>query len=222
MKFHHFTVTSLTTIAIASLLAPSVAIASEEDRAIQLCESKISDVYDINKFRNVWTDRLGNHKFRVHGKAKINNHKYDFNCKIKNGHVKSFAYDGPHGRSDDGESKDSKGSNANTALAIGAGLAIVAAIAASSKSGSKSGSSSDRLSVNKSVLEDECHDNLQYRIRDEHDYTARVNMKNSRVEGHNLVGDAKVRYDREDPHHASFTCHFDSKGRVIDSNYHLY
>ena len=205
-------------ITLAAII-PGTAVASQEDSAIQLCKSKIEDVYGVDNFRNVWTERLGNHKFRVHGKVRYDNHKYDFNCKIKNGNVKSFAYDGPHDRYDE---KDDNHSDAKTALAVGAGLAIIAALAASQSGKSDQGDRQGKLSVSKSVLEDECHDMLQYRIRDEHDYTASVTLKNSRIDDHDLVGDAKIRYDREHPHHASFTCHFDTRGRVMDSSYHLY
>lgn len=199
------------------LLLPGAAIASEEDRAKQLCRDKIRDVYGESNFHQVWGEQVGNHKFKIHGKVKVDDHKYPFECKVKHGHIKSYAYHGPHSRHRDHEGDDD--SNLGTALAVGAGLAIVAALAASQGDG---GSKSSQLQVSKSVLEDDCHDALQYRIRDEHDYTARVHLSNSRIEGHDLVGDARVKYDREHPHHATFRCHFDSRGRVMDSQYHLY
>jgi hypothetical protein len=31
-----------------------------------------------------------------------------------------------------------------------------------------------------------------------------------------------VKYDRDHPHRATYTCHFDSHGRIMDSRYHLY
>jgi hypothetical protein len=67
-----------------------------------------------------------------------------------------------------------------------------------------------------------CHDMLQYRIRDEHGYTARVTLKEASLSGHDLTGDAKVKYDRGSPHHATYTCHFDGSGRLKDSSYDLY
>jgi hypothetical protein len=209
------------------LLAPGGAMASEEDRAKELCKDKIRDIYGLSHLQRVWGEQLGNHKFKIHGQAKFDNHKYPFDCKVKNGHVKSYAYHGPNPRYNEHKHKDDDDSNLGTALAVGAGLAIVAALVASQDGGSGSGSGSgsgqsSQLHVNKSVLEDDCHDALQYRIRDEHDYTARVHMNNARIEGHDLVGDAKVKYDRGSPHHASFTCHFDRHGRVMDSRYHLY
>jgi len=200
------------------LSVPGAAMASEEDRAKQLCKDKIRDIYGLTNLRQVWGEKIGNHKYKVHGQAKVDNHKYPFNCKIKNGHVKSFAYKGPnprYGNHDDGDDSD-----LGTVLAVGAGLAIVAALAASQDAGDSGGASKPQ--VNNSVLEDDCHDTLQYRIRDEHDYTARVKIESSRIEGHDLVGDAKVKYDGEHPHHATFKCHFDRHGRVMDSRYHLY
>jgi hypothetical protein len=204
---------------ILTLLLPAFAMASEEDRAKRLCESKIEDVYGVNRFRHVLVDRVGNHKFKVHGKVRYDHHKYDFNCKVKQGNVKSYAYKGPHNRHKD---DDDDNNNVGAAVAVGAGLAILAAIAMSQAGDADDHDKDSTLSVNKSVLEDECHETLQYRIRDEHDYTARVNLKEARIEGHDLVGDAKIKYEREHPQHATYTCHFDSRGRVKDSSYHLY
>jgi hypothetical protein len=174
---------------ILTFLLPTFAMASDEDKAEHLCKSKIQDVYGVSDFRHVSSEREGIHKFMVHGKVKVDDNKYDFNCKVKNGNVKSYAYKGPHYRHKDDADDHDKGST---------------------------------LSVNKSVLEEECHETLQYRIRDEHDYTARVNLKEARIEGHDLIGDAKIKYEREHPQHATYTCHFDSRGRVKDSSYHLY
>lgn len=199
------------------LFIPGAAMASEEDRAKQLCKDKITDTYGLNNLRQVWGEQVGNHNYKIHGQAKVDNHKYPFNCKIKNGHVKSYAYDGPHDRHRD--HGDSDGSDLGTALAVGAGLAIVAALAASQDGDT---GSSSKLQVNQSVLEDDCHDTLQYRIRDEHDYTARVKIQSARIEGNNLVGDAKVKYEGRHAHQATYKCHFDRHGRVMDSHYHLY
>ena len=200
------------------LSVPGAAMASEEDRAKQLCKDKIRDIYGLTNLRQVWGEKVGNHKYKIHGQAKVDNHKHPFNCKIKNGHVKSYAYSGPNPRYRDHDDDDD--SDLGTALAVGAGLAIVAALAASQDD--RDHGSSSKPQVNKTVLEDDCHDTLQYRIRDEHDYTARVTMQSARIEGHDLVGDAKVKYDGQHPHHASFKCHFDRHGRVMDSRYHLY
>lgn len=43
------------------------------------------------------------------------------------------------------------------------------------------------------MLEDDCHDELQYRIRDEHKRSDRVNMKTSEVKGHDLKGEAELK-----------------------------
>jgi len=210
--------TALATAVILASLFSTSTMASDKDKAIQVCKSMIEDVYGVNKFRNVWSDREGNHKFMVHGRVKVDDHKYDFNCKVKNGNVKSYAYRGPHKRHGD----DDDDSNVGTVIAVGAGLAILAAIAASQADDADDHDKSSTLPVSKSVLEDECHEMLQYRIRDEHDHTAQVTLKESRIEGHDLVGDAKVKYHREHPHHANYTCHFDRHGRMKDSRYNLY
>ena len=205
---------------ILGYLLPLTAMASEENRAIQLCESRIENVYGVNNFRHVSSEREGNHKFRVHGKVRYDDHKYNFNCKVKRGEVKSYAYNGPHKRHHDDHDDDD--SNIGAVVAVGAGLAILAAIAASQSDDNDEHDKGSTLSVSQSVLEDDCHDSLQYRIRDEHDYSARVNLKDSRVDGHNLVGNARVKYDRESPQRATYTCHFDSRGRLLDSSYYLY
>ena len=197
---------------VTVLLSP-VAFAAEEDRAKDLCKAKIEDVYGVNKFRNTLTERLGNHKFQVDGEVRFDHHSYDFQCKIKQGNVKSYSYGGPDRRHNDDD-------DIGTAIAVGAGLAIIAAIAASSDDDKHS--ARQELPVAKTILEDDCHDMLQYRIRDEHDYTARVTLKEASLSGHDLTGDAKVKYDRGSPHHATYTCHFDGSGRLKDSSYHLY
>jgi hypothetical protein len=204
---------------ILGFLLPLNAMASEEDRAMQLCESKIRDVYGVSNFRHVSSEREGNHKFLVNGKVKYDDHKYNFNCKVKHGEVRSYAYNGPHKRHQD---DNDDASNVGAVIAVGAGLAILAAIAASQSDDNDDSGKGSPLTVSKTVLEDDCHDTLQYRIRDEHDYSARVNLKDSRVDGHDLVGNARVKYDREDPQHATYTCHFDSRGRVLDSSYYLF
>ena len=198
---------------------PLSTMASEQRAAEQLCRSKIEDVYGVSNFRNLWSEREGNHKFRVHGQVKRDHHKYDFNCKVKHGNVKSYAYDGPHNRHSD---KDDDDGNMGAVVAVGAGLAIIAALAASQADDEPDRSTRSSPPVSKSVLEDECHDMLQYRIRDEHDYTARVSLRDAHIEGRDLVGEASVQYDRDRPHRLSYTCHFDSRGRMMDSRYHLY
>ena len=204
----------LTLLITLGISLPGVGVASEQDRAEQLCKEKIRDVYGVDKFRNVWAERLGNHKFKVHGKVKIHHERYPFDCKVKRGHVKSYAYSGPNPRHDDHDDDN----NLVPALAIGAGLAIIAAIAASDDDSSDNKSS---LPVQKSVLEDDCHDQLQYRIRDEHDHRARVHLKDTRIDGHDLRGHANVKYGGT-AHHANFTCHFYRNGRIKDAQYYLY
>lgn len=211
-------VTLATTAFAGALLVGQPASAGQDDNAERACQSKIKGVYGVSEFRNMWTETLGNHKFRVHGQVKTHGHKYDFNCKVKNGNVKSYAYDGPHNRHGDNDND----SNVGTAIAVGAGLAIIAAVAVSQADGDNDRNKSSTPPVSKTVLEDECHDMLQYRIRDEHNYTAQVQMKEARLQGYTMTGDAKVKYDRSHPHHATFTCHFDNRGRLKDTAYRLY
>lgn len=197
-------------VALAGLL-PLEAIADQEEDARRACKARIAEVYDLDKFRNTWTDKLGNHKFQVHGEVRFDHNYYDFQCKVKQGEVRSYAYEGPHRKH--GDHSDDMGK----AVAVGAGLAIAAALVAASNDGD------DRnLSASKSVLEDDCHDILQYRIRDEHDRSADVQMEESTLKGRDLSGEAKVKYQNRSPHHATFTCHFDRNGRIDDSSYRLH
>lgn len=217
---HHLTVSILSIAVSVSLALPGAALASEEHKAKNLCKAKIHSVYGVSDMRQVWGEQVGNHKFKVHGQVKMDHQTYPFNCKIKNGHVKSYSYDGPHPHHAERHDKDDDDdSSLGTVLAVGAGLAIVAALASQSNDGDDNKSS---LPVQKSMLEDDCHDMLQYRIRDEHDYTARVHLNSSNIEGHDLVGKANVKYERKHAQRASFTCHFDHNGRLKDSSYHLY
>ena len=202
----------------ATLALSSTVVASEEHQARKMCKSKITEVYGVDRFSDLLTDKLGNHKFKVQGKVRVHNHLYPFKCKIKNGHVKSYAYNGPHDRHPE-HSYDDDDSNVGAAIAVGAGLAIIAAIA--SQSGDDHQDKSD-INTSQSVLEDDCHDMLQYRIRDEHDATATVRMKSSHMSGRDLKGEMKVKYLRRNDQRGSYTCHFNSSGRLLDSSYHLY
>lgn len=195
-------------VAFATMLATPAALADGEDRARKMCKQKITNVYDLKKFRHTDVERVGNHKFQVHGQARYDHHWYDFQCKIKRDQVRSYAYHGPHSRNND--------DNLGTALAVGAGIAIVAAVASSHNDDDKA------LPVSKSVLEDDCHDILQYRIRDEHDRTAMVHMKESHLKGQDLSGEAKVKYHDGRPHRVKYTCHFDRNGQIRDSSYRLH
>ena len=204
----------------ATLALSSPVVASEEHQARKMCKSKITEVYGVDRFSDLLTDKLGNHKFKVQGKVRVHNHLYPFKCKIKNGHVKSYAYNGPHDRHPEHRyDDDDDDSNVGAAIAVGAGLAIIAAIA--SQSGDDHQDKSD-INTSQSVLEDDCHDMLQYRIRDEHDATATVRMKSSHMSGRDLKGEMKVKYLRRNDQRGSYTCHFNSSGRLLDSSYHLY
>ena len=209
---------SLLAVAILSSISATV-IANEEKDAKKLCKQTLRDHYDIQKFRDLWVEQVGNHKFKVHGKAKTNHHFYPFDCNVKHGHVKSYAYKAPipdHSGDDDDDS------NIGTLIAAGAGLAIIAALAANSDDDDKDSGGSSQLNVKKSILEDDCHDGLQYRIRDEHNSSARVAMKASEIKGYDLKGEAKVKYNNSHPQHVRYTCHFSKRGHLVDSSYHLY
>jgi hypothetical protein len=110
---------------VLSLTLPVGATASDLDDAQRLCQDRIREVYGVSKLRDVWAEQIGNNKFKVYGKVKADNQLYPFDCKVKHGQVQSYAYDGPHGRP-----KDDDNSKLGTAVAVGAGLAIIAAIAA--------------------------------------------------------------------------------------------
>jgi hypothetical protein len=199
-----------------SLALPVSAIATEADDAQGLCQGKIREVYGVSKLRDVWTEQVGNHKFEVHGKVKANDHLYPFECKVKRGQVQSYAYNGPHDRHGDDDS-----GGLGKAVAIGAGLAIVAAaVASQAGDGDKDGAST--LNDRKSVLEDDCHDGLESRIRYDRNGSAQVALKHTQVTGHDLTGEARVTYYDESPNRGTFTCHFDKHGRLLDSSYHLY
>jgi len=204
-------------VVLLSLTLPVGATASDLDDAQRLCQDRIREVYGVGKLRDVWAEQIGNSKFKVYGKVKADNQLYPFDCKVKHGQVQSYAYDGPHGRHKDDDSK------LGTAVAVGAGLAIVAAIAASQSGDSdKSRSTSISHGRSQAALEDDCHDAVEARVRHDQERWARVAFRNSRVRGDQLTGEANVTYGDRQPHLATFTCYFDNHGRVVDSSYQLY
>lgn len=203
---------------VLPLVLPALAFASDASYAQQLCEDKIRDVYGVSKLRDVWTDQIGNSKFKVYGKVKANSQLYPFDCKVKHGQVQSYAYEGPHDRH-----KDDDDRKVGTAVAVGAGLAIIAAIAASqSGDNEKSKSSGASHGRSQAALEDDCHDAVESRVRHDQERAARVTLRNSRVSDDQLFGEATVTYGDRQPHLATFTCYLDSYGRVVDSSYQLY
>jgi len=191
-------------------LAAGAAMA-DEDSAIKACEKELRKEYDVEKFKDVWADKEGHHKWRVYGKVKVHDHKYPFNCKIKDGEVKSYAFEGP-------EPKHGEDSDVGAAVAVGAGLAIVALALASDDGGSGGSDLASRMTH----LEDDCHDQLLYRVRDEHDRSAEVKMMSAKLDGKDLTGEAKVKYDGHKSHHATYVCHFNKHGHLVDSSYKLY
>lgn len=203
-----------------SLALPAAAVGSEFDDAQRLCQDKIREVYGVGHLRDVWAEQIGNHKFKVYGKVRHDDQLYPFDCKVKHGQVQSYAYEGPHGRhKDDGDSK------LGTAIAVGAGLAIIAAIAASQSGGDdkpKSASTTSSHGRGKTALEDDCHDAVEARVRHDQERWARIALRNTHESGDQLFGQATVTYGDRQPHQANVTCYLDSYGRVIDSSYQLY
>ena len=199
---------SVIVIAVAALLGPLTSEAANEEEARKHCKAKISQVYDLHDFRKTHTEPLGHHKVLVQGQVKAAGHYHKFECRTKYGEVSSYSYAGPHNRHDDDSDK---------AVAIGAGLAVLAAvaIAANDDDGGK-------LGTDKTVLEDMCHDMLLYRVRDEQDRSAHVKIHHSSVHGRDLKGEAKVKYDHGHPNDATFTCHFNKQGHLVDASYHLH
>jgi hypothetical protein len=199
---------------LAVSLAWAATASADEDSAISACKGKVRAEYDAEKFRDVWAEKEGHHKYRVYGKVKVHDHKYPFSCKIKDGQVKSYSFEGPHRKDDD--------SDVETAIAVGAGLAIVAAAVASSSGSQHDDHKSGELHHRRSHLEDDCHDALTYRISDEHDRTASVSIKSAELKGFDLKGEARVQYEGHHPHKATYTCHFNDDGYLVDSHYKLY
>jgi len=197
-------------LVVLGVLAAGSALADEASAA-KACEDKLRQEYRVDSFRDVWADKEGHHKYRVYGKVKTRDHKYPFQCKVQDGRVKSYSYDGPHSRDD---------SDADAAVAVAAGLAVVAALAIASSEGGDD--ASDRHRHRQTYLEDDCHDELTYRIRDEHNRTARVELTRAALDGRDLVGEARVQYEGHHPHRATYTCHFNREGHLVDSQYRLY
>jgi hypothetical protein len=204
MKF--VTTTAFSAVLIAALSAHSTAFANE-DEAVRLCEQTISDTYNVDKFRNVWAEEKGNHKYKVHGNVKYQHDKHPFDCTVKRGHVKSYHYDGPH----PGLADDADNDTAKKVLAIGAGLAIAAALA---KAASDDGN-------DQTHMEDDCREALASRMREDHHDSADFTIKKSKLDGDILSGEGKVRWEHEQPNHVEFSCLFQDH-RVDDTNYVLY
>ena len=187
----------------------SAAFANEEDDAVRLCERQISDTYDVNKFHNVWAEPQGHHKFKVHGNVKYQHDKHPFDCVVKRGYVQSFHYNGPHpGLAGD---NDGMSDNAKKALAVGAGLAIVAALANTAKD----------KGYSQTHMQDDCADALTHRMRNDHHDSARFSITRSELKGDILSGEGNVRWGHDRPNHVEFSCLFQNH-RVDDTNYVLY
>ena len=208
----HSKILALAGTAAVGLCAHSAALASE-DEAVRLCEQQITNAYKVDKFHNVWAEQTGHHKYKVHGNVKYNHDKHPFDCVVKRGQIRSYYYDGPHpGLADNNEDVD-----VGTALAVGAGLAIVAAIA-----GSLADDGGSAPATEKTYLEDECHEALERRMRDDHHESAEAKLKTSELGHGSLSGEGKVKWSHSRPNHFTYTCEFDNRNLVSDSSYVLY
>jgi len=211
----------LSVMLVALLVSLAGNAQATEEQAIQACQDRMRSEYDVNKFRNVFAERSGNHKYRVYGKVKIRGDRYPFSCRVKRGDVRSYSYNGPHG---------DRHKNSEKNLAIGVGLAALAAaaiIASNKNSNENAGFESawdTNSPVDKEYLEDECHDTLASRIRHEHDDVKRVRLNSSQLghQGRKLTGRGHIRWDYGHPSELEFMCQFDRNGRVIDSYYSYY
>lgn len=188
-----------------------------EGRAKSLCEDAIKRHYGVDSFRNVWADRTGHYKYDVHGEVREDRRSYPFNCKVKGDYVKSYYYNGPHKKDD-----DNGGSKLGTALAIGAGIAIIAALASKSNGDDDYHDYDSSTGRDAKLMEDDCHDELVYRLRHEHREHASVVLKTAKVRGRKLSGEGKVRWQNHPNNRFNYTCYFDSRGHIRDSEYQYY
>ncbi len=213
-----------------SFFTSVVAIASGEDKAIYECKNSIRNNYNVSDFRNVFADSIGHHRYRVYGKVRARGHRYPFNCTVKRGWVQSYSYDGPYGNRDNRYDRDDKHhSSTGKNIAIGVGLAALAAvIAANAKKGGTSTSSESAFSYDKHVdkyyLEDECGEALGGRVRREHHGVRKIEIDTSRVThaGSTLTGKGLIHWQQDQPSDLEFSCQFDNDGSVRDSSYSFY
>jgi len=199
-------------------IPPSVSAGQIE--AIQACEHAITKEYGINRFKHVFAERKAHNKWSVHGKARVNGQKYPFTCKVKRGYVQAYYYNGPrqYGKN------HSKDNDSDVGTAIGVGLAAIAIAAIASSASDDDSSSSYNKHVNKSYLEDECHDRINQRVNSEHYDSRWVAFKTDSIshQGHKLSGKGRVNWDEGSPSEIYYKCKFNNDGRVIDSSYRIY
>jgi hypothetical protein len=211
-----------------TMLISSAAYANKQDRAIHECKQSIRDAYGVSNFRNVFAERIGHNRFRVYGKILNRGRSYPFSCGVKRGRVQSYNYDGPHRKYDDEYYNDSRHDNKARNVAIGVGLAALAAAAIAASSKNQTTAPAESFSYNdgidKSHLEDECGEELGGRIRREHDGVRRIEFDHSQIKhnGSQLTGSGHIQWQREEPSALEFSCSFDRNGRVSDSSYSFY
>ena len=111
-------------IAAIGLCVPmAVSVATEQEEAVTLCEGKLREMYDLEKFTSVWADPVGNHKFNISGNVREQDRNCPFECQVTHGRLTSSSYHGPSAQAQED-------SGVGTAIAVGAGLAVAAASAA--------------------------------------------------------------------------------------------
>ena len=80
----NFSILFAIVFSMAIVFGPT-ASASEDHDAKKLCKHKITEVYGVNQLSDLLTDQVGNHKFKIQGKVRVSNHKYqDIGCRSKN------------------------------------------------------------------------------------------------------------------------------------------
>ncbi len=220
----------LLTAGIAMLIG-SAAQASKQDQAIHECKQSIRDAYGVSNFRNVFAERIGHNRFRVYGKIRHRGDRYPFSCRVKRGWVQSYNYDGPHRNYDDEYDNDSRNDRHDKKarnIAIGVGLAALAAAVIAASNKSQTSKSTESFSYNDGIdkyhLEDECGEKLGGRIRREHEGVRRVEFDHSQIKhnGSKLTGSGHIQWQLEEPSALEFSCSFDRSGRVTDSSYSFY
>jgi len=207
-----------TMLIISSFIMANNVWASSETRAINLCKDKIKSIYAVDRFKHVEADKTGHNKYDVHGKVKYDGEKRPFSCRVKNERLRSYHYEGRHKRHKDDDHKSHTGRN----VAIGVGIAAIAAMVIKNKHNKNDDEYSKH--VTKESLEDDCHDELSRRIKDNYHSIRRVEFKHDSIK-HNMrkgEGDGRIIYRNGERTDFEFTCYFEKDGQISDSSYSIF
>ncbi len=219
---------------VSNLLFVSHSQATEIESTI-LCKNKMRSIYGMDEFRQVSAEKVGHHKYVVHGKVKYHHNRYPFNCRIKRGYVTSFHYNGPTESSENYDDDHHHSSHRGKNIAIGVGIAAIAAAVIANKNKTNQSMNTNNYSqnaynnaydshINNEDLEDSCHDSVDGRIKRNYKTIRRVNFTHDTIK-HNktqVVGDGRVSYYNGEHTGFSFTCQFNRNGHVIDTSYSIY